>query len=84
MSSIDWYSNEAERVDVLEIGETIEMVYIETSNIQLAVHPPRPPERKVFKIVYSCVDGKWNKSEKIYGNIMPALKETYIFDLKKG
>lgn len=82
MSSItfNWNSNESERVAVYEIGETIEMVYIETSSIVLAVHPPRPPERRVFKIVYSCVDGKWNKSERIYGKIMPELRESYIFE----
>lgn len=70
-----------ERIDVLEVGESIHMVYMETSQIQLAVFPPRPPEKRVFKIVYSCVDGKWNISDRIYGKIMPPLKESYIFEI---
>ncbi len=34
---------------------------------------------RVFKIIYSCVNGKWNKSERIYGIIMPAQTEYYTF-----
>lgn len=55
------------RLQVNERIDSIEMIYEETSLISLAVHPPRPPEKRYFKIVFSCVDGKWNKSEKIYG-----------------
>lgn len=55
------------RLQVNERIDSIEMIYEETSLISLAVHPPRPPEKIYFKIVFSCVDGKWNKSEKIYG-----------------
>ena len=73
--------NQPERIDILEIGESIHIVYMETSQLQLAVYPPRPPEKRVFKIVYSCIDGKWNKSDRIYGMIMPPLKETYIFEI---
>lgn len=68
-----------ERVSVQEVGDTIEMTYLETSTIALAVYPPRPPERRVFKIVFSCQDGKWNKSERIYGEIIPAKSEGYEF-----
>lgn len=35
---------------------------------------------RVFKITYSCVDGKWNKSDPIYGEIIPATQESYQFD----
>lgn len=55
------------RLQVNELNDSIEMIYEETSLISLAVHPPRPPEKRYFKIVFSCVDGKWNKSERIYG-----------------
>ena len=69
-----------ERVSVREVGDTIEMAYIETSNLAIAVYPPRPLERRVFKIVYSCKEGKWNKSERIYGKILPAQNENYYFE----
>lgn len=68
------------RVSVAEIGETVEMVYLETSNISYTNYPPRPPERRVFKIIYSCIDGKWNKSERIYGKIVPEKEESYSFE----
>ena len=66
-------------IDTREIGETIEMTFIETSLITLAVYPPPPPSRRVFKIVYSCIEGIWNKSEKVYGEILPPINEQYKF-----
>ena len=33
----------------------------------------------VFKIVFSCIDGKWNKSDRIYGKIIPPSEESYEF-----
>ena len=68
-----------ERIEVNEVGETIEMVFKEKSLINTAVYPPRPPQERVFKIVYSCIDGKWNKSEPIYGKIIEAQEENYVF-----
>jgi hypothetical protein len=67
------------RVDVIENNDNIEFIYKETSLMQLAVYPQRPSEQRVFKIVFSCVDGKWNKSERIYGKIIPAESERYEF-----
>ena len=49
------------RLQVNELNDSIEMIYEETS-----------PEKRYFKIIFSCVDGKWNKSEPIYGKIVPA------------
>lgn len=69
-----------DRVNVEEFEDRIEMTFVETSCISLTVYPPRPPERRVFKITFSCVDGKWNKSGKIYGEIVPAEQESYDFD----
>lgn len=71
--------NSPERVSVEEVGETVEMVFKETSTLVYTVYPSPPPEQRVFKIVYSCVDGKWNKSERIYGKIVPAQEEYYQF-----
>ena len=72
--------NEPTFIRVEEVGETIEFIYKQTSMISYTVYPQRPPEERVFKIVYSCKDGKWNKSEPIYGTIIPATDEDYDFD----
>lgn len=69
-----------ERLEVNEYPDHIEMVFKETSMITYTVYPPRPPETRIFKIVFSVIDGKWNKSERIYGKIIPKTKETYEFD----
>jgi len=55
------------RLQVNERIDSIEMIYEETSLMTLTIYPSPPPEKRYFKIVFSCVDGKWNKSEKIYG-----------------
>lgn len=69
-----------ERLEVNEYADQIEMVYKETNNMVYTVWPSPPPEVRVFKIVYSVVDGKWNKSERIYGKIIPKSKESYEFE----
>lgn len=66
------------RVDVIEYPDKIEMVYTEQSMI--SHWPDDGFQRRVFKIVYSCIDGKWNKSDRIYGEIIPAQEETYTFE----
>jgi hypothetical protein len=68
-----------ERVDVIENSDSIEFVYKETSMISYTSFPAPPPQVRVFKIVFSCVDGKWNKSERIYGQIVLAENERYVF-----
>lgn len=68
------------RIEVNEYSDYIEMIYKETSMIQLTTYPPRPPEERVFKILFSCVGGKWHKSERIYGKIIPLQNESYNFN----
>jgi hypothetical protein len=65
--------------EVNEYSDRIEIIYIQRSNTQLAVYPPISPKERVFKIVFSCVDGVWNKSEPIYGTIISAKGESYEF-----
>jgi hypothetical protein len=67
-------------IKTVELADSIEFIYMETSNNILAVYPARPPARRVFKIVFSCVDGMWNKSAPIYGNIRAAQSEYYDFN----
>lgn len=68
------------RVEVNELQDSIEMVYRQTSMITYTIHPSPPPQERVFKIVYSCVDGKWHKSDRIYGKLVPAQGEYYEFE----
>lgn len=68
-----------ERIQVIENLDSIEFIYKETSTVALASNPPKIPTEKVFKIVFSCVDGKWHKSDRIYGQIIPPEEEQYIF-----
>ena len=72
-----------QQLEVKEVGETIEMIYKETLNTNYTSTIYLTPnfQERIFKIVYSCVDGKWNKSERIYGEIVPAQEEYYDFDL---
>lgn len=78
-SNIDhWWSN-LERIDVIENTDSIEFIYKETSAVIYTSFPPPPPKVRVFKIIFSCVDGKWNKSERIYGEFVAAQDERYVF-----
>ena len=38
-----------ERLEVNEIGDTIEIIYKETSMVTLAVYPSPPPQERIFK-----------------------------------
>lgn len=78
-ASINFWGN-SERVDVNIYSDKIEAIYKQTSNMSLAVYPPRPPEQRVFKVVYSVVDGKWNVSEPIFGKIIAPSSEHYQFE----
>jgi len=72
--------NHPELISATEKGETIEMIYKQTSNIYRTGGLPPYNDTRIFKIVYSCVDGKWNKSEPIYGKAIPSQEESYEFD----
>ena len=66
-------------VEANEVGESIEMIYVQTSNYsRTGGFPPYHDERAV-KIIYSCVDGKWNKSEPIYGKVIHQSSVAYDF-----
>lgn len=69
-----------ELIETKEVGESIEMVYKQRSSLHYTSNYPRPAEERVFKIIYSCIDGKWNKSEPIYGKLIPARDEYYEFE----
>lgn len=62
-----------------EFEDRIEMIYTEKFDLCYTTYPLIYPERRVYKIIYSVIDGKWNKSDKIYGEIIPAQEESYEF-----
>lgn len=70
--------SEPYRDEVYVYDDRIEMIYIQYTCYSYSPSPPS--ERRVYKIIYSCVDGKWNVSEPIYGKIIPATEETYEFE----
>jgi len=65
------------RIQINEFPDHIEMIYKQTSMISYGWN--NSPEERVFKIIFSCIDGKWNKSEPIYGKIIPKQEEYYDF-----
>jgi hypothetical protein len=67
------------RISVTEFEDRIEMLYKQVFLQTLSFGNHLSQKERVFKIVYSCVDGKWNKSEPIYGEIIPAKDEYYEF-----
>ena len=68
------------RVRVDEYLNKIEMIYKQRSMMTYTIYPSPPPQERCFKIVFSCVDGKWNRSEPIFGTIVPARDEEYEFE----
>jgi hypothetical protein len=70
-----------ELIDVNEKTDSIELIYrqYEKYNISNGIEQLPAQVPIIYKIVYSVVNGKWNKSEPIYGKFVPAQKETYQF-----
>ena len=67
----------ASLVSTREVGDTLEFVYTQSSMLSRGFG--MQPEERAFKVIYSCVDGKWNRSEPIYGKIIPSIEEQYSF-----
>jgi len=67
-------------IETREVGESVVMIYKQIRNTHIMIYPVPPQEHRVFKIVYSCKDGKWHKSEPIFGKIIPATEEWFDFD----
>jgi hypothetical protein len=68
-------------IEANEIGDTVEFVYKQIKNNAGSWNLNIFPTTRVFKIIFSCKDGKWNKSEPIYGEIIPPKDETFRFDV---
>ena len=66
--------------EAYEVGETIEMIYIEKTSVYRTTHGELYNDEIPVKFIFSCIDGKWNKSEPIYGKIIPAQEEIFEFE----
>jgi len=68
-----------ELIDVHEKSESVELIFRQYLQYNLwgGVQPKQ--ETKIFKIIYSVVDGKWHRSDPIPGKVVPAQKESYEF-----
>jgi len=68
-------------VSAKEVGETIEMIYKQTEKFTTRVMSGGIPDyqTRAVKIIFSCLDGKWNKSEPIYGTVQQAQEELCLF-----
>ena len=66
-------------IETKEVGDTLELIYKQQAKFSYTYNSANLPIR-VFKIIYSCIDGKWNKSEPIFGEIIPASEESYEFE----
>lgn len=65
------------RIDVIENSDNITFVYKEHKLLNYTASNHQ--DTRVFKIVFSTINGEWNKSGRIYGEIIPATPEQYIF-----
>lgn len=63
-------------IETIVLNESIELIYKRTSTLWVGMGTNNT---QVYKVICSCVDGKWNKSEPIFGEIIPASNETYLF-----
>ena len=70
----DWLQKpKSTLINVIEFEDRIELTFKEHISYLST------SEMKVYKIIYSVIDGKLNKSERVYGKIIPATEESYIF-----
>lgn len=74
LSNLVNYQSLVEQIKTDVYSDRIEIIYKEWVDLyDLA------PVKRVFKVIHSCVDGRWNISERIYGVIIPSQGETYEF-----
>lgn len=69
-------------INTVVYEDRIELIYKQEPNFTWTISgyilSPQP-DPKIFKIVYSCKNGKWHESDKIEGEYISARDETYEF-----
>lgn len=68
----------SEFVEFIEYSARIEVFYKQHRMINS--WPPPTDQERVYKIIFSCKDGVWHKSNPIYGKIIPAQSEYFEFE----
>ena len=79
-STVNYWSDPVQ-VSTHEYPDRIEMIYKRTSlaTYTIDISPAASAEEEVFKIIFSCKNGKWHKSDPIYGTIISHQEESYEF-----
>ena len=67
-------------IDTIVLGDSIELIYRQDSNVTYTVNWRPLTDVKIYKIVFSCKKGKWHVSDNIEGRYISAIEETYEFD----
>lgn len=76
-SAMAWTTRDVPKIVHTEVWhDQIEVFYRQTSIVSSGGDPL--PDR-VYKIVYSCKDGKFHASDPIEGAVAPAQGERYLF-----
>lgn len=66
-------------MQTIELQDCIELVYKQNYLMSNMSNNWGSLPSRVYKIVFSCIDGKWNKSEPIFGKIISPKDEYYEF-----
>ncbi len=69
--------SEPKLVQTILKSDSVELIYTQFTIISINW---QGPSERCFKIICSCIDGKWNRSQPIYGQIIPATKKEYEFN----
>lgn len=67
-------------IDTVVLEDSIELIYRQDSNLTYTVNWQIHEDVKIYKIVFSCKNGKWHVSDNIEGKYIHARGETYEFD----
>lgn len=79
-TTLSFISLSSECIEVNQYNDYVEFIYIETDHTPRMNFYSSTPNKKVYKIIASVVDGKFTYGEKIYGEIVPPQEEYYNFD----
>lgn len=72
------YHPEPELISTLVKKDSIELIY--KQEVEQIFETFLNMKPIVYKVIYSCKNGKWHESERIYGEIIPATEEHYEFN----
>lgn len=74
------YHSQPELISTFVKKDSIELIYKQEVEPIFATFLKMNMNPIVYKVIYSCKNGKWHESERIYGEIIPATEEYYEFN----